>query len=426
VATVELYSSWDAIFNAATAGILAAFGLWVWTLRPRSRVSSLLALFAVAHGVQYVVVNLWAVPATTAALRLSAGKDLAFNTICAIALLGVAREVLLSNGTAGRKIWRWTWPLALATGIVTWVLAGVSAGLGVKLSNIDFFAVAALSYHHLVVAFASLPLAFAVMYRYADGPERRRLMLTLSIAFLLWPAIFATFAIYQLVSESTPLWQHLAGAIATVATGILWLSNIPVATETSRLARNAGLTVFALLLFGALDAAFLSDLLDYHPSAGGPFFGLARLASVVILAHAILHQQVLGMDAKLRFALSKSTLAAIFIAVFFVASEAAQQYFGDTLGSTYVGIAVAGALVFVMAPLQRMAERFATKALPMSEGSGIATPLRAEAAYRAALRAAARDGVITRREELHLAEIAENLGIGHRRAVEIRSEVEAE
>jgi hypothetical protein len=34
---MALYTHWDAIFNATTAGVMALFGVWVLTLKPRSR-----------------------------------------------------------------------------------------------------------------------------------------------------------------------------------------------------------------------------------------------------------------------------------------------------------------------------------------------------------------------------------------------------
>lgn len=162
----------------------------------------------------------------------------------------------------------------------------------------------------------------------------------------------------------------------------------------------------------------------------GIIIQLARSALIglpfpLIATYALLRHQLLGLDVRLRFAISKSSIAAVFIAVFFIASEAAQQFFGETLGSTYVGIAAAGLLVFAMAPLQRVAERLAEKAIPTG-GPAPPTTHTNEDLYRRALRIALVDRTIERHEELTLAELSERLHIGHKRALELRHEIEGE
>jgi hypothetical protein len=134
---------------------------------------------------------------------------------------------------------------------------------------------------------------------------------------------------------------------------------------------------------------------------------------------------------KLRWTISRGTVAAAFIAAFFLASEGAQILFGA--GNEWVGLAAAGALVFAMAPLQRAAERLAKKAVPI-EGDPPSTPrsladtkrAEHEDAYQRALRLALRDRVLAREDERELVLIASRLGIAPERAFVLRDEVEAE
>jgi hypothetical protein len=146
----------------------------------------------------------------------------------------------------------------------------------------------------------------------------------------------------------------------------------------------------------------------------------------LVLGYAVLRGLIEGLDLKVRFAVSKTSIAAVFVAVFFVASEGAQQFLGTAAQNEYVGIAATGMLVFAFAPLSRLADRIAEVAVPAVEGAGPLRLTAPEAAFLAAMRAAARDGTITRREEKHLAEAAEHLRIGPRRALELRERVEAE
>jgi hypothetical protein len=314
------------------------------------------------------------------------------------------------------------------------MLARLASGI-VPVADVDYMLgiAAAHAFHVFVIAFAALPVVFAWLYRAVEGEllQKRRLLLTLSVALALWPAMLGGYGLNQYLFSDLFLHQnYLAAGLFVLATGVLWLFNIGVEVRLAKAARNAALVVFGVLAFGAFDAVILSSAFGYSFNAGGPFFGLARLATVVVLAHAILNQQVLGIDVKLRLAISKSTIAAVFIAVFFIASEAAQQFFGETLGSTYVGIAAAGALVFAMAPLQRAAERLAEKAVPITSNLPGQPSSRTrgnkvnEAIFRDATRLALRDRVLTRAEHATLLRLAESLQISVSRAVTLIDDAE--
>lgn len=209
----------------------------------------------------------------------------------------------------------------------------------------------------------------------------------------------------------------------TVVVGI-WLSNTQA--PSGRTARNVALLLLVVFLVG-----MLVELKGVATQSG--INGITRVLGVGIIVHAILRDRLLGIDAKVRFAISKSTIAAIFIAVFFVASEVAQQFFSERTSSTYIGIGIAGTLVFAMAPIQRAAEKLAAKAVPVdaSRAGGILdsqAPLlgtrSALRVYERAMRAAAGDGSLTRDEEEHLAHIAHELGISPLDALRVRRAVE--
>lgn len=88
-----------------------------------------------------------------------------------------------------------------------------------------------------------------------------------------------------------------------------------------------------------------------------------------------------------------------------------------------VGGITAGLLLFAIAPLQRVADRVATAAMPGVREDGF-TPERRAEFYRKAVAMALSDGRITREEERHLAAIAEDLALGHTEALRLREEVE--
>ena len=185
--------------------------------------------------------------------------------------------------------------------------------------------------------------------------------------------------------------------------------------EQSRGSRNTFLALVALNLgLGAI-----------HQITGDLVVQIGRLFSALFLTYAVIAGQIDGLDLKIRFAISRSTVAGVFIAVFFIVAESAQQFFGETTQSAYLGIAAAGALVFALAPLQRAAERLAERAVPVTGPAAVSTPAAtAEEAYRRALRLAWKDRALTPEEEVHLFHVAEALGVPAGRAMELRHEVE--
>ncbi|HLE97499.1 MAG TPA: hypothetical protein VI997_09030 [Candidatus Thermoplasmatota archaeon] len=86
-------------------------------------------------------------------------------------------------------------------------------------------------------------------------------------------------------------------------------------------------------------------------------------AGVLLITYGIMKYQLLGIDLRLKWTIKQSTVAAAFVAVFFVASEATQQVFAARVGPI-LGLAAAGALVFAIAPLERLAGRVSEAAMP--------------------------------------------------------------
>lgn len=89
----------------------------------------------------------------------------------------------------------------------------------------------------------------------------------------------------------------------------------------------------------------------------------ALFAYVLLTAYGIATVHLFDIDLHLKWTLQRGTVAAAFIAVFFVVSEGTATVLSGSLG-TLAGLLVTGLLVFALAPLQRSAERLADAALP--------------------------------------------------------------
>lgn len=154
-----------------------------------------------------------------------------------------------------------------------------------------------------------------------------------------------------------------------------------------------------------------------------PVLGAAAwdLALPLLVGYAILRHDLLGLDRRVRWTVQRGTLAFAFVATFFVGTQLAQNWLSARYGIVLGGVA-AGLLLFAIAPLQRLAERVATAAVPQAQPAVVAD--RKLAALRKAAQNAARDGRVSREEEKHLYALAAEMGVDAATAHAIILEVE--
>lgn len=165
-------------------------------------------------------------------------------------------------------------------------------------------------------------------------------------------------------------------------------------------------------------AILLLVILPYtNPYAGlvsGAVFMLSMplltLAFVGLLGYGLLRTQMLDIELRLKWTLRQSTVLAFFLAAFFVVSELAALWLSDAVGSV-VGILAAGALLFLLAPLQRVAERVSDAAMPGVRDTDEYRTVRKREVYRATVEGALVDGKVTERERDMLARLQDELGL---------------
>ena len=137
--------------------------------------------------------------------------------------------------------------------------------------------------------------------------------------------------------------------------------------------------------------------------------GVWQMIMAALLAYALVQHRLFDTGAKLRFAFSSGTVAALFIAIFFFTSELAASKFQDITNSSLLGIALAAPVVFLMAPLQQLAERMGRQ----SDSSPIAQLTNAErrSLYRDQVVLVWADGNMGRKERAMLDQLCDKLGI---------------
>ena len=395
--------------NLAGAVAVAALGAALFFVRPRSRTNVAFGVFAVAWGFGFLGNNLFR-PEDPRYFLGQAWDGTSF--LVAAVALGVAAVAFPRALGRVEKALLVAPALAIACVLPLAVVALPLAVLANGVASIRGAPqILGIGLHWGVAMLWALRAA-----RSETTPAERRQYAILSTAIVLYPTLFVAF----LLDPGLLVWAGVVTVVLAASLAGCWLYAGARAVDP-RLARAAALWPLAIAAV-TLALAALRDPGFVNASA---MPGIMRLATVAVLVYAVLRHQLLGIDVKVRWTISKSTIAAVFIAVFFIASEGAQQFLGETLGSTYVGIAAAGLLVFVIAPLQRAAERLAERAVPVRE-QGLPVAAGGAALYRAQVALAWTDGRISPNERVMLRGLRKDLGLDAEAADAIEHDVETE
>lgn len=140
------------------------------------------------------------------------------------------------------------------------------------------------------------------------------------------------------------------------------------------------------------------------------FYELAVIIYVPLVAYGVLRVQLFDVDLRIKRTLKRSTVAAAFVATFFVVSELAGEFLSGQLG-TVLGVLGTGALVFFLDPIQRAAERLSNAAMPNTQETPEYESYRKLQVYESAVQAALEDGHISKRQRRVLNSMVESMGI---------------
>ena len=280
---------------------------------------------------------------------------------------------------------------------------------------------ATLGYLRVGVAFATLGICVPVItlsLRAALGPPTdhagwvRLAVLTAS------PGLWVVWQIGNLSFHPTNPWSLLMTLLLLAGIVVPWL--VAGARTASRFATRIalgwaalGLLAYLYLLLPANDGPHFFDVLGVN--------GILRVIGWSLLVYAILRADLLGVPLP-HFVVRRGAVAGTALATLFIVAQIAQNFLSAEYGLLTGGI-VAGAFLFAASPFQRAMERLGEGRPARSSTSGVGSN---DDAYRAAMRLAFRDRRLSQEEELSLADLAERLGIGARRATEIRHQIEHE
>lgn len=139
-------------------------------------------------------------------------------------------------------------------------------------------------------------------------------------------------------------------------------------------------------------------------------YQVAVILYVPLVAYGMLRVQLFDIDLRIKRTLKRSTIAAAFVATFFVISELAGNYLSDQLGAV-MGVLCTGALVFFLNPIERAAERLTDAAMPNTVDTPEYELFRKLQVYDSALRASLENGRISTRERKILDSLIDSMAI---------------
>lgn len=144
-------------------------------------------------------------------------------------------------------------------------------------------------------------------------------------------------------------------------------------------------------------------------------YQVAVIIYVPLVAYGVLRTQLFDVDLRIKRGLKRGTVAAAFVATFFVISELAGNYLSNQFG-TILGVLGTGTLMFFLDPIQRAAERVSDAAMPNTVATPEYESFRKLQVYDSALHAASEDGHISDRQRRVLDSMIDTMGIDRQTA----------
>ncbi len=176
--------------------------------------------------------------------------------------------------------------------------------------------------------------------------------------------------------------------------------------------------IFAWLMWTQPDLTTMPDI----GWLGKIVYALGTLIAVPLVAYGILRTQLFDIDLRIRWTIKQSTVAAAFVAVFYLVSEGVDRLLSSELGNI-LGLVASAAVVFFLAPLQRFAEGVASRAMPNTENTPEYAAFRKMQVYEAAVAEARVEGGISNKERALLVRLRDSLGIAESDAEAIEREL---
>jgi hypothetical protein len=137
---------------------------------------------------------------------------------------------------------------------------------------------------------------------------------------------------------------------------------------------------------------------------------IGTLVAVPLIAYGILRNHLFDIDLRIRWTIKQSTVGLAIFVIVLVVSEGAEWLLSDQLGN-YWGLLAAVVIAFALRPLQALAERVATAAMPNTQNTPDYKASKKREVYESAITEALQDGGISPKERSLLVRLRDSLEI---------------
>jgi hypothetical protein len=189
--------------------------------------------------------------------------------------------------------------------------------------------------------------------------------------------------------------------------------------------RRAAWLFAALVILSAATGgatALFRDPLDALAAIFVMVAGWSVLGALIVTFGVVRHS-LFDIDVRFKRTLERSTVAAVFVAVYFLVSESAAELFADVWGSAYLGIGAAALLLLALHPLERVAAAFAGGAMPKVKPLFDLDETERVEFYREHLELMWMDGVLSAKDRLVLANLKSRLQLDSEVAEQIELDI---
>ncbi|HVL49065.1 MAG TPA: hypothetical protein VM889_10950 [Candidatus Thermoplasmatota archaeon] len=237
------------------------------------------------------------------------------------------------------------------------------------------------------------------------------------------------------VETDAPSWFFFAAAVtflatllyALVATVLAWRASPPGTPARARagayalafLSRDvfyASATAFAITGAGIAAIGLDADRAPPMILAVGGFLYAS------FLAYGILRSHLFDLEIKLKLGLRRSTVATVFLVVFFVGFKLAESYASREHGWIF-GALCAGLLLFAAPRVNKLADKVADTAMPKVQTTPAYVTFKKLEVYRAAVESAHESGGVNAKDKQALERLRAKLGLEKGDTNEIEREV---
>lgn len=409
-----------------TGSLALAMGAWLLSLDFQNRLNRALALFLFFDGSYNVFRVIPGDGALALGFRGLAGYMLLAQPFALLYLPAVYRDRYGRPGLGSAALYTLL-PLGLAAEIAYFwnhalvgpLFGGTSAGPGgIGLAWLRFFG----------VSFMAAVLAQDATR--AETHDRRVSLLIASTGFAFAALAFVTHLSVPGLMPGVTAWEAAIVATSLFPLAFVVWRLVGFARESAdpRMVQIANRYV-ALLCVPLLSVGALAVVYYTAPLAATRITMVALMAFwttslTLIVTYAVVRHELFGIESKIKWTVKRGTMAAIFLGIFFVVAQIAQNLLSERFG-WWLGGAAAGLLLFAVAPLQRFAQRVADAAMPgVKPFSDLQKSERYEM-YREMATNAWIDGSLSKKERRILDGAAHRLGLRPDEVVVIEREVTA-